>query len=166
MKQRLRIALYLFGLIVMNVAAPTAPGQTPQNAAPPPTAAPDSPRTLQDFLEDLLAAIKSNDKPKIDSLWRSIVLPEHAAWFANEFGDREGAALEAAYAKQLTNTASGPGKTYSYVAGLDGVKLVILPMAQAAVSRPDSWAKIIQLAMKVPIPAFRAEAIGPGSASS
>jgi TonB family protein len=166
MKQRLKIALYLFGLIVMNVAVPTAPGQTPQNAAPPPTAAPDSPRALQDFLEDLLAAIKSSDKPKIDSLWRSIVLPEHAAWFASEFGDREGAALEAAYAKQLTNTASGPGKTYTYVAGLDSVKLVILPMAQAAVNRPDSWAKIIQLVMKVPVPAFRAEAIGPGSASS
>jgi len=164
--QRLRLALWLFGLLAMGVPAKIALAQTPQSAAPPSAAATDSPRALQDFLEDLLAAIKSNDKPKIDSLWRSTVLPEHAAWFASEFGDREGAALEAAYAKQLTNTASGPGKTYTYVAGLDGVKLVILPMAQAAVSRPDSWAKIIQLAMKVPVPAFRAEAIGPGSAAS
>ena len=165
-KQGVRISLFLFGLIVMSVAAPATPARTPQNAAPPPAAAPDSPRALQDFLEDLISAIKSDDKPKIDSLWRSTVLPEHAAWFASEFGDSEGAALDAAYAKQLTSAATGPGKTYTYVAGLDSVKLVVLPLAQAAVSRPDSWAEIIQLAMKVPVPVFRAEAIGPGSATS
>jgi TonB family protein len=70
-----------------------------------------------------------------------------------------------AYARQLTNTVSGPGKTYTFVAGLDTAKFVVLPLAQAAVNRPDSWAKLIQLSMKVPVPVYRAEAIGPGSAA-
>jgi TonB family protein len=166
MRQGLRITLSLVQLLAAGLPTQTVRGQTPQGAAPPPAAAPDSPSALQDFLEDLISAIKSDDKPKIDSLWRSTVLPDHAAWFASEFGDREGAALDAAYAKQLTSTATGPDKTCTYVAGLDSVKLVVLPLAQAAVSRPDSWAKIIQLAMKVPVPVFRAEAIGPGSATS
>jgi TonB family protein len=165
-KHALPIVLFVLALCATSLPAQTAPAQVSQNAAPSPAASPDSPRTLQDFLEDLIAAIKSNDKPKIDSLWRSTVLPEPEAWFASELGDREGAALETAYAKQIANTVSGPGKAYTYVAGLDAVKLVILPLAQAAVSRPNSWAKIIQLAMKVPVPVYRAEAIGPGSATS
>ena len=166
MKQGLRIALCLFALLPMGMPARTATGQASQSAAPPPAAYPDSPRGLQDFLEDLFAAIKSNDKPKIDSLWRSTLLPEHEGWFANEFGDRERVALESTYARQLSSTASGPGKTYTFVAGLDTVKFVVLPLAQAAVNRPDSWAKLILLSMKVPVPVYRAEAIGPGSAAS
>jgi TonB family protein len=162
----LRIALCLFALFVTGACAQNAPVQDPQNTAPATAAYPDSPKGLQDFLEDLFAAIKANDKPKIDSLWQSTLLPEHAAWFARVFGDNDGAALEATYARQLANTASGPGKTYAFVAGIDTVKFVASPLAQAAVNRPDSWAKPILLSMKAPIPAYRAEAIGPGSASS
>jgi TonB family protein len=164
--RRLWIALSCFALFVTSVRAQSAPAQAPQNAMPLPVAYPDSPRGLQDLLENVFAAIKSDDKPKIDSLWRSTLLPEHSAWFARVFGDQEGAALEIAYAKQLPNTASGPGKTYAFVSGLDTVKFVVLPLAQAAVNRPDSWAKLILLSMKAPVPAYRAEAIGPGSATS
>jgi TonB family protein len=166
MKHGLQIALGLLGFAVMPVFGWTAPKQASQNVTPPPSTYPDSPRGLQDFLQDLFAAIKSNDQPKINSLWRSTILPEQEKWFASEFGDHEGAALESAYAKQLSNTASGPGKTYTFVAGLSNVKFVALPLAQAAVNRPDSWAKLIQLAMKVPVPVYRAEAIGPGGAAS
>jgi TonB family protein len=164
--RRLWIALGFFALIVLSVRAQNAPAQAPQNPTPTPAAYPDSPKGLQDFLEDLFSAIKSDDKPKIDSLWRSTLLPEHSAWFTRVFGDKDGAALEAAYGKQLPNTASGPGKTYAFVSGLDSIKFVILPLAQAAVNRPDSWAKLVLLSMKAPVPAYRAEAIGPGSATS
>jgi TonB family protein len=166
MKHGLRIAFCLLGLLGISVSAWAAPGQASQDATSSNAAYPDSPHGLQDFLQDLFAAIRSNDKPKIDSLWRSTILPEHEKWFASEFGDHEGAALESAYAKQLSNTASGPGKTYTFVAGLDNVKFVALPLAEVAVNRPDSWAKLIQLAMKVPVPVYRAEAIGPGGAAS
>jgi TonB family protein len=166
MKHGLRIALCLLGFLAMGVSARTAVGQASQDARPSAAVYPDSPHGLQDFLQDLFAAIKSNDTPKIGSLWRSTILPEHEQWFVSEFGDREGAALESAYAKQLSNTASGPGKTYTFVAGLSNVKFVALPLAQAAVNRPDSWAKLIQLAMKIPVPAYRAEAIGSGGTTS
>ncbi len=166
MTHRLWIALCFFALFATSPHAQNPPAQASQNAAPPPAAYPDSPKGLQDFLEDLFAAIKTNDKLKIDSLWQSAMLPEHWVWFARVFGDEEGGALEATYARQLANTASGPGKTYAFVAGLDTVKFVILPLAQAAVNRPDSWAKVILLSMKASVPAYRAEAIGPGGAGS
>jgi TonB family protein len=159
--QRVWIAFCLFAFFATRV-----PAQASQDTAQPPAAYPDSPKGLQDFLDDLLAAIKSNDKPKTDSLWRSTLVPKHGAWLAYVFGDQEGAALDATYTKQHANTTSEPGKTYTFVAGLDTVKFVVLPLAQAAVSRPDSWAKPILLSMKVPVSAYRAEAIGPGSADS
>ncbi len=166
MTRRLWIALCLFTLFMPSARAQNSPAQASQNAAPPPAAYPDSPKGLQDFLEDLFAAIKTNDKPKIDLLWRSTMLPEHEAWFARVFGGQEGGALEAIYARQLADYASGPGKAYAFVAGLNTVKFVILPLAQAAVNRPETWAKAILLSMKAPLPAYRAEAIGPGGADS
>jgi len=108
-----------------------------------------------DFLENLFAEIKTNDKPRTDSLWQSTLLPDHAAWFARVFGDKQGPALETTYARQLANATSGPGKTYTFVASLDTVKFVVLPLAQAAVNRPDSWAKLILLSMKAPVSAYR-----------
>jgi len=166
MAQRLRIALFFFALCVTSGRGQSAPGGTSQSATPQTVAYADSPKGLQDFLENLFAAIKTNDKPRTDSLWQSTLLPDHAAWFARIFGDKQGPALETTYARQLPNASSGPGKTYAFVASLDTVKFVVLPLAQAAVNRPDSWAKLILLSMKVPVSAYRAEAIGPAGAAS
>jgi len=166
MAQGLHIALCFFAIFVTSASAQPALGRGSQEAAPAPAAYPDSPKGLQDFLEDLFAAIRTNDKSRIDSLWQSTLLPEHVAWFARVFGDKEGAALETTYAKQLANATSGPGKTYAFVASLDTVKFVALPLAQAAVNRPGSWAKLILLSMKSPVSVYRAEAIGPAGAAS
>jgi TonB family protein len=166
MAQRLPIAFCFFALFVTSARAQSAVGRASQDVAAPPAAYPDSPKGLQDFLEDIFGAIKANDKPKIDSLWQRTQAPDHAAWFAHVFGDKEGAALEAVYTKQLGSAASQPGRTYEFVAGLDTFKFVVLPLAQAAVNRPDSWAKLILLSMKAPVSAYRAEAIGPAGAAS
>jgi TonB family protein len=163
---RLWIALCFFAFFVTSARAQNPPAQASQNAAPLPAAYPDSPKGLQDFLEDLFAAIKTNDKLKIDLLWQGTMLPDHETWFARVFGSQDGASLEVTYSRQLSSTASGPDKTYAFVAGLNTVKFVVSPLAQAAVNRPDSWAKLILLSMKAPVPAYRAEAIGPGSADS
>jgi TonB family protein len=121
---------------------------------------------LQHFVEDLFSAIKASDNAKVDALWRSAILPDHSAWFASVFGENEGASLEANYAKGLANTPHGPGKAYTFAASLDGVKVLVLPLATAAVSRPDSWAKAIQLSLKEDVDAYRVEALSTGSTSS
>ena len=140
-------------------AAPQAPTQAQ-------AAYPDSPAGLQQLVEDLLGAIKANDSAKADSLWGSAILPDHAAWFSAVFGEKAGASLESNYAKLLAVTPYGPGKAYTFTAGLDAVKILVLPLAQAAVSRPDSWARAIQLSMKDEVHAYRVEALSAGSASS
>jgi TonB family protein len=126
----------------------------------------DSPAGLQHFVEDLLSAIKASDAAKVDVLWRSAILPDHSAWFASVFGEKEGPSLEASYLKRLANTPYTPGKAYTFAASLDVVKVLVLPLAQAAVSRPDSWAKAIQLSLKEEVHAYRVEALSAGSTSS
>jgi TonB family protein len=166
MARTLRITVFFFAVFATAAAARSAPAKALQDATPPPSAYPDSPKGLQEFLEDLFTAIKANDKPKIDSLWQSTLLPGHAAWFVQVFGEKEGSALETTYARKFTTAASGPGKTYAFVAALDGAKVVVLPLPQAAVNRPDSWAKPILLSMNVAVPAYRAEAIGPAGTAT
>ena len=121
---------------------------------------------LQRFVEDLLSAIKASDSAKIDSLWQAATLPDHAAWFAAAFGEKEGASLEANYVKRLATTPYAPGKAYTFAASLDAVKVLVLPLAQAAVSRPDSWAKAIQLSLKEEVHAYRVEVVSAGSTST
>ena len=77
MAQRLPIAFCFFALFVTNARAQSAVGRASQDVAATPAAYPDSPKGLQDFLEVVFAAIKANDKPKIDSLWQSTQLPDH-----------------------------------------------------------------------------------------
>jgi len=121
---------------------------------------------LQHFVEDVLGAIKDSDSTRADSLWQSAVLPAHAAWFATVFGEKEGISLEASYAKHLANSPFLPGKAYTFAASIDTVKILVLPLAQAAVSRPDSWAKAIQLSLREEVHAYRVEALSAGSTRS
>jgi len=163
---RFRFALFLFLLFTASVFAQAPPPSASQAPAQSGAAYPDSPAGLQQFAEDLLSAIKAGDSAKVDSLWQGAILPDHAAWFAATFGEKEGASLEANYAKRLANTPYAPGKAYTFAASLDAIKVLVLPLAQAAVSRPDSWAKAIQLSLKEEVHAYRVEVVSAGSTSS
>ena len=76
------------------------------------------------------------------------------------------AALDARYLQQLAGTTSGPGKAYTFVASLDNVNFQLLPLVQAAVTRPESLARAIFLSTRAQVDAYKVEAIGSGSASS
>jgi len=163
---RLWTALCLFLLFTEGVFAQVPPAPASQAPAQSGGVYPDSPAGLQHFAEDLLSAIKASDNAKADSLWQATILPDHAAWFAAVFGEKEGASLDANYAKRLANTPYAPGKAYTFAASLDAVKVLVLPLAQAAVSRPDSWAKAIQLSLREEVHAYRVEVVSAGSTSS
>ncbi len=153
-------------LFTAGVPAQAPPAPASQAPAQSGAVYPDSPEGLQHFAEDLLSAIKAGDNANVDSLWQGAILSDHAAWFAAAFGEKEGASLEANYAKRLANTPYAPGKAYTFAARLDAVKVLVLPLAQAAVSRPDSWAKAIQLSLKEEVHAYRMEVVSAGSTSS
>jgi TonB family protein len=164
--RRICLALFLFLLFTARIPAQVPPAQASQAPAQYGPMYTDSPAGLQHFVEDLLSAIKAGDNTKVDSLWQSAILPDHTVWFAAVFGEKEGTSLEANYAKGLANTPYAPGKAYTFTASLDEVKVLVLPLAQAAVSRPDSWAKAIQLSLKQEVHAYRVETVSAGSTSS
>jgi TonB family protein len=164
--RRFRLVPLLFLLFAIRVPAQVPPAPAAHPPAQYDAIYPDSPAGLQHFVEDLLSAIKASDNAKVDALWRSAILPDHATWFQAMFSEKEGISLEANYAKRLTSTPYAPGKAYTFTASLDEVKVLVLPLAQAAVSRPDSWAKAIQLSLKKEVHAYRVEAVSTGSMNS
>lgn len=65
---------------------------------------PETPDGLKKLLEDWLAAYKSGDSAKSDAILRSFAIPDHSAWFAKTFGDKEAPNLEVAYSQlQVTD---------------------------------------------------------------
>jgi len=160
------LAFFLFALLAAPISAQVSLAKDSQAPAQSGTMYADSPAGLQHFVEDLLTAIRDKDNGKVDSLWHSTILPSHAAWFATVFGEKDGISLEANYGNRLASSPYTPGKAYTLTASLDEVKVLVLPLAQAAVSRPDSWAKAIQLSLREEVHAYRLEAISAGSTRS
>ena len=93
MTPRLCTALCLFLLFTEGVFAQAPPAPASQAPAQSGGVYPDSPAGLQHFAEDLLSAIKASDNAKADSLWQATILPDHAAWFAAAFGEKEATRL-------------------------------------------------------------------------
>ena len=162
------LGLALFVFLFSSSRASTQVPSAPVSPSPPKQNAryPDSPPGLQRFVEDLLSAIKASDNAKVESLWQDAVIPGHSTWFAAVFGEKAGASLDANYAKRLADTPYVPGRAYTFVVNLDEVKILVLPLSLAVVSRPDSWAKAIQLSLKKDVHAYRVEAISAGSTTS
>jgi hypothetical protein len=54
---------------------------------------------LKKLNEDILAAVKAEDKEKSAALIKGLLLPDSAAWFGKTFGEEAGPRLEAEYQK-------------------------------------------------------------------
>jgi len=73
-----------------------------QEGKPPEVAAyPESADGLLQLLHDLRDAARTNDRDKFSAIARDLVIPQHAAWFARNFGPEEGESLVREYEKLL-----------------------------------------------------------------
>ena len=72
---------------------------TAARAAEPPKY-PESPDGLEKLANDMLAAVKAANKEKAADLAKSMVLPNHEAWFVKTFGEAKGKELAEVYGKQ------------------------------------------------------------------
>jgi TonB family protein len=58
---------------------------------------PNSPDGLKQFITDIFAAMESGDNDKASALLSTLEIPDHNAWFTNNFGPAEGPRLDAEY---------------------------------------------------------------------
>ena len=123
----------------------------------------DSPEGLQHFLQDLFGAIKHKDKPKANSLWESMTLPNHAAWFEQVFGEEDGPRLDERYVADSAESASGPSKFYQSLARSKDMQIKITRLKDAESSSSDPWAKPLITSTKVPVSAYAASVTGSDS---
>jgi hypothetical protein len=64
---------------------------------------PETPEGLKKLIEDTVAAVKASDKEKTSKLVKSMLLPNHEAWFKKTFGEELGAKHAEEYTKQTGN---------------------------------------------------------------
>ena len=74
-----------------ELASPQAPAEAYSN----------SQDGLQKLLGDILSAVKEKNSPRETELIRSLLMPEDATWFTDEYGPGFGASLAAAYRKSV-----------------------------------------------------------------
>jgi TonB family protein len=58
---------------------------------------PNSPDGLKQFITDIFAAMESGDNDRASALLSTLEIPDHTAWFMNNFGPAEGPRLDAEY---------------------------------------------------------------------
>jgi len=66
----------------------------------------DTHQELTKLINDLLTAAKASEWPRVAALQKSLILPDHQAWFAKVFGNANGAQAAAEYAKWATFLSS------------------------------------------------------------
>lgn len=95
------IGVALATALAFAASGPACSWPKPQSPA---VVYPDSVEGLQQFLHELLDALGKKNDGRVNNLLSGLVIPNHTAWFAKVFGNKEGARMEAQYAKELENS--------------------------------------------------------------
>jgi TonB family protein len=82
------------GLLTLSSAIAQQTEAKPVNSA---SVYPDSPGGLKALLDDILAAMKTDNKAKASELLDSLAIPDYKTWFVKEFGSAEGQRLASKY---------------------------------------------------------------------
>jgi hypothetical protein len=131
------VVLFLV-LVLPTIAAAQSQTSPPQTAtAPNATAYPESAEGLTVLLQDIFAAEKTEDTGKATRLYDSLTIPDHAHWFAQMFGDAEGAQLEAKYVESFAEFARRPKDQLGRAAS-QGKTVVTVPPIPRAMTHPSS----------------------------
>src|SRR5437879_1945150 len=76
---------------------------------------PASPEGLKSFIQDLLIAIRAKKDRKVAAFLHELIIPDHAAWFANVFGPEEGKKLSGQYERGLSDFKRNTRGYFEYV---------------------------------------------------
>jgi len=89
-------------LLVSLAVAFTLIAAGPARAAEP-VKYPESPEGLEKLTQDIMAAVKDGKTDKAAELAKSMVLPNHEAWFVKTFGEAKGKELAEQYGRQAAS---------------------------------------------------------------
>lgn len=130
---------------------------------------PDTADGLKKMFEDILAAAKAADKEKVTVLFKSLVLPNHEAWFKATFGDEVGSRLTEEYQVMVDQIAKASAEemlksiTKTIEEGRTGVLAFRIEKADA--ERGTGLQKEALAAMKRPTALYTVKLVQPGQSS-
>ena len=155
------IPFFLAGLIP---AAPRGRLAVPlQSAAPAPGSYPDTAEGLQQFLQELLAAIKSGQWERVSVFIKSLIIPDHAASLTKVFGPEEGKNLAPRYETELSDFERNNRKHFEFAAKEGSGTVDVSRFLNPADAGPSSISGAALAAMKEPLPLYSASVERPNS---
>ncbi len=116
---RIFVSLLLPAALSLCVRAqgPIAPHSAPAETS---LTYPNSAGGLQSQLQDVLAAAKENDVPKLESLIKLMEIPDDRHWFAKTYGEDHSENLANAYERILTRNESLLERNFTELASEEG----------------------------------------------
>jgi len=155
-RESIAIALLIAAASLKIAAQPTA---TPAQAPTPPAAYPDSHDGLQLLIQDVFAAMKSQDDKKVSSYFANMAIPDHDSWFTKMFGPIEGPRMEAKYAQLLPDLPAKLKSTFEYAMKDDRTNAEVSILQKSGPSSGLGHAVIE--AMTTPVPLYVASGTNP-----
>ena len=146
----------VFGL-ALALAAWALPGIAGEAAVP------ETADGLKAQMTQVLAAVKADDKEKVEQLTQGLVLPDPEAWFKEVFGDELGEKVAADYTRRVKDLPTGVAKTIArYIE--QGYTEVNARKAQKDDDLKDVPGRVRAAfaAMKKPVPLYAAGFCKPG----
>src|SRR2546427_3506108 len=143
------LTLALCTLISTLGQQPVASGAAPAMRVP---TYRDSPEGLKSFIQDLLIAIRAKKDQKVAAFLHELIIPDHAAWFANVFGPEEGKKLSGQYERGLSDFKRNTRSYFEYVAREGGSETEVKKLQKRLAPETDSLARAVVEAMREPVP--------------
>jgi len=117
---------------------------------------------LKKLMSDILDAQKSGNKDKMNSLVKSLTLPDSDAWFKKVFGDDKGAKVSSQYKSNASQIDQDLARLFAKIVsdGQSDIRITRLEKAddpQATGNQKDALA-----AMKNPVPLYSVRFVKPG----
>jgi TonB family protein len=110
---------------------------------------------LAKLVQDLYDAEQSGDPNRSSGVYRSLVIPNHSAWFQTAFGEPEGQRLDAKYSDVLEQSLIVLKKSVR-IATQKGQKIVVVRAFQKPEEAPNPLIRALLTAMRSPTTVYGA----------
>lgn len=117
---------------------------------------------LKKLMSDIVEAQKSGNKDKVNSLLKSLELPDSDAWFKKVFGDEKGPKVAAQYKISTNQLEQDLARIFTKIVDDGQTEIKITRLEKPDDPQANGNQKDVLSAMKNPVPIYSARFVKPG----
>jgi hypothetical protein len=117
---------------------------------------------LKTLMSEILDAQKSGDKEKLNTLIKSLQMPDADAWFKKVFGDDKGPAVAAQYKSNTAPLDQDLGRLFTKIVSDGQTEIKVIRLEKPDDPQATGNQKDVLSAMKNPVPLYSVRFVKPG----